>query len=62
MSDINCTIMELHCLERAKLEPLNRGKWIAQAERWYALERAQNAWRFQSKHHAGANGNIAECE
>ena len=32
MSNNDCTIMELYCLERAKLEPLNRGKWIAQAE------------------------------
>jgi hypothetical protein len=32
MNDNNCTIMELYCLERAKLEPQARGKWIAQAE------------------------------
>jgi hypothetical protein len=49
MSDNDCTIMELYCLERAKLEPLNRGKWIAQAERWHELTCAQNAWRLQKK-------------
>jgi len=49
MSDNNCTTMERHCLERARLEPLNRGKWIAQAERWHELARAQNSWRFQKK-------------
>jgi hypothetical protein len=47
MSNNDCTIMELHCLERAKLEPLNRAKWIAQAERWHELGRAQNSWRLQ---------------
>ena len=49
MSESNCTIMELHCLERARFEPRNRGKWIAQAERWHELGRAQNAWRLQKK-------------
>jgi hypothetical protein len=49
MSDNNCTIMELHCLERARFEPLNRGKWIAQAERWHELARAQNSWQLQKK-------------
>ena len=49
MSNNDCTIMELCCLERAKLEPLNRGKWIAQAERWHELTCAQNAWRLQKK-------------
>jgi hypothetical protein len=43
----DCTIMELHCLERAKLDHLNRGKWIAQAERWHELARAQSSWRHQ---------------
>jgi hypothetical protein len=43
----NCTIMELYCLHRAKSEPLNRGKWIAQAERWHDLSRARDSWRFQ---------------
>jgi hypothetical protein len=49
MSDNDCTIMELYCLERAKLEPQNRGRWIAQAERWHELRRAQNSWRHQKK-------------
>jgi hypothetical protein len=49
MSDSNCAMMELHCLERARSDPLNRGKWIAQAERWHELARAQNSWRFQEK-------------
>jgi hypothetical protein len=49
MIDSNCAMMELHCLERARSEPLNRGKWIAQAERWHELARAQNSWRFQEK-------------
>lgn len=49
MSESNCTIMELHCLERARFEPRNRGKWIAQAERWHELGRAQNAWQLQKK-------------
>jgi hypothetical protein len=49
MSESNCTIMELHCLERARFEPRNRGKWIAQAERWHELGRAQNSWRLQKK-------------
>lgn len=49
MSENKCAMMERHCLERARLDPLNRGKWIAQAERWHELARAQNAWRFQEK-------------
>jgi hypothetical protein len=49
MSDSNCTIMELYCLERSKLDPRNRGKWIAQAERWHELARVQNSWRHQKK-------------
>jgi len=49
MSHNDCTIMELYCLERAKLEPHNRGKWIAQAERWHELERAQASWRMQKR-------------
>ena len=43
----DCIIMEMHCLERARLDPLNRGKWIAQAERWHELARAQRSWRHQ---------------
>jgi hypothetical protein len=49
MSDNNCTIMELFCLEQAKLEPQDKGKWIAQAERWHELAHAQNSWRLQKK-------------
>jgi hypothetical protein len=49
MSINDCTVMELYCLERSKLEPLNRGKWIAQAERWHELGRAQNSWQRQKK-------------
>jgi hypothetical protein len=49
MSDNDCSTMEMYCLERARLEPLNRGKWIAQAERWHELGRAQNAWRLQKR-------------
>ncbi len=49
MSDNDCTIMELYCLERAKLEPLNKGKWIAQAERWHERRRAQESWRHQKR-------------
>jgi hypothetical protein len=47
MGDNNCANMELHCLERARSDPSNRGKWIAQAERWHELNRAQTSWRFQ---------------
>jgi hypothetical protein len=49
MSGNDCSKMELYCLERARLEPRNRGKWIAQAERWHELERAQNSWRLQKR-------------
>jgi hypothetical protein len=49
MSINDCTVMELYCLERSRLEPLNRGKWISQAERWHELGRAQNSWRSQKK-------------
>jgi hypothetical protein len=49
MSDNHCARMEQHCLERARFEPRNRGKWIAQAERWHELARAQNSWRLQKK-------------
>ena len=49
MSDDNCSIMELYCLEQAKLEPLNKGKWIAQAERWHELALAQKSCRMQKK-------------
>jgi hypothetical protein len=49
-ADMNdCTIMELQCLERAKVDQLNRGRWIAQAERWHELARVQSSWRLQKK-------------
>lgn len=41
MNNNDCTVMELYCLERSRLEPQNRGKWISQAERWHELGRAQ---------------------
>jgi hypothetical protein len=41
--------MELECLERAKTDIKNRGRWIAQAERWHELTRAQNSWRLQKR-------------
>lgn len=67
MIDSNCAMMELHCLERARSDPLNRGKWIAQAERWHELARAQNSWRFQDKPlhqsmHPGPMATQTECE
>ena len=67
MIDSNCAMMELHCLERARSDPLNRGKWIAQAERWHELARAQNSWRFQEKPlqqsmQPGPMATQAECE
>ena len=67
MIDSNCAMMELHCLERARSDPLDRGKWIAQAERWHELARAQNSWRFQEKPlqqsmHPGPMATQAEYE
>jgi hypothetical protein len=47
MSDDGCATMETYCLERARLHPRNRGRWIAQAERWHELARARSAWRLQ---------------
>jgi hypothetical protein len=49
MSDNNRTIMELYCLERAKLESQNRGRWIAQTECWHELGRAQDSWCHQKR-------------
>jgi hypothetical protein len=49
MSYNDHTLMEMYCLERARLEPLKRGKWIAQAERWHELGQAQSSWRLQKK-------------
>jgi hypothetical protein len=54
---VNYRAMELFCLERAKTDPVNRGKWISQAERWDKLGRSQTAWRSQNRNnhslHAG---------
>jgi hypothetical protein len=66
MSDSNYAWMELYCLEKARSEPPNRGKWIAQAERWHQLARVQNSWRFQEKPfqpsmHDGPIAAEAEC-
>jgi hypothetical protein len=48
MSDTgNCKSMELMCRQRADVDPKNRQKWLAQAERWRDLARAENAWRLQ---------------
>jgi hypothetical protein len=41
MSDNDCSIMESWCLERARTDPKNRGKWLAQSERWHELARAE---------------------
>ena len=49
MSDNDCSTMELWCLERAKTDPKNRGKWLAEAERWHELTRARNSWRLQKR-------------
>jgi hypothetical protein len=49
MRNNDCTLMEMYCLERSRLDPPKRGKWIAQAERWHELGRAQNSWRLQKK-------------
>jgi hypothetical protein len=49
MSDNDCSIMELWCLERARTDTSNRGKWLAQAERWHALARAHDSWRLQKR-------------
>jgi hypothetical protein len=49
MSHDGCSVMELECLERAKIDTKNRGKWIGQAERWHELARAQNSWQLQKR-------------
>jgi hypothetical protein len=49
MRQDGCSAMELECLERAKTDIKNRGRWIAQAERWHELTRAQNSWRLQKR-------------
>ena len=48
MSDTgNCKSMELMCRQRADADLQNRHKWLAQAERWRELARAENSWRLQ---------------
>jgi hypothetical protein len=49
MNHNGCSAMERECLERAKTDFKNRGKWIAQAERWHELARGQNSWRLQKR-------------
>ena len=46
---------------------LGKLDWIAQAERWHELARAQNSWRFQEKPlqqsmHPGPIATQTECE
>jgi hypothetical protein len=48
MSEIvNYHAMEILCLQRAKRDPANSGKWVAQAERWQELGQSRTAWRSQ---------------
>jgi hypothetical protein len=49
MSDRDCSAMELWCLERAKTDYRNSGKWLAQAERWREIGRAEKSWRLQKR-------------
>ena len=49
MDNNGCAIMEMYCLERARLEPHKRGGWLGQAERWHELGRAQRSWRQQKR-------------
>ena len=39
--------MERMCRQRANADPENQQKWLAQAERWRDLARAENSWRHQ---------------
>ena len=61
MSDNDCSIMESWCLERARTDPKNRGKWLAQAERWHELARAEfvatSKEAFPAVNARRANGN-----
>jgi len=57
---------ELHCLEQARSEPRNRGKWIAQAERWHELGRAQDVLATPEEASSTVdahrpNGDAAQC-
>jgi len=47
MSHDGCNAMEVECLERAKTDAKNRGRWLAQAERWHELARVQTSWRLK---------------
>jgi len=49
MSDIDSRAMELMCLQCARIDPENRSKWRAQAERWRALSHSQSAWKSQRR-------------
>jgi hypothetical protein len=59
MSDISdCRDMELWCLQRARAEPENSGKWLGQAERWRELAHSKIASEFRNRNvrpqmHAG---------
>lgn len=44
-----CLLMQKHCMEKAKVDPLNTWRWTAQAERWSELAKAQSAWRLQKR-------------
>jgi hypothetical protein len=43
----DCKSMELKCRQRANADPDNRQKWLAQADRWRDLGRAEKSWRLQ---------------
>jgi hypothetical protein len=43
----HCKSMELMCRQRADADLQNGHKWLAQAERWRELARAENSWRCQ---------------
>jgi hypothetical protein len=45
----DCRTMALWCAQRAKEDHKNSAKWLARAERWRDLARAENAWRLQKK-------------
>jgi hypothetical protein len=49
MDYAGCSAMALACVERAKIDVKNKNKWIAQAERWDELARAENSWRLQKR-------------
>jgi hypothetical protein len=43
----DCKSMELMCRQRANADPKNRQKWLAQADRWRDLGRAEKSWCLQ---------------